>query len=207
MLFAAESELEGLAALIREAGSPEVESRPLGAALAGLRRPAGLFGERRRTRRPATAVRLQLFALAILAAGFLLVRQTADREEARAGRLQAAHEALEGRVGRATPLEREAGKLEEALRALQARRPVDPYRALAGLQAVLPAEVRIRSFLLERNAFQVEAVALDPLRLMEAFRRSGVFDEVRMVQVVPLKDEAGELFRLTGRLRAGGGQP
>ena len=83
---------------------------------------------------------------------------------------------------------------------------MDPYRALAGLQAVLPAEVRIRSFLLERNAFQVEAVALDPLR-MEAFRRSGVFDEVRMVQVVPLKDEAGELFRLTGRLRAGGGQP
>ncbi len=207
VFFAGEAEREELRDRVRAAGSASVDALPIGEAFAALRRPAGLFAPRGRAERLPRGVRVQLLVLAILAAAFLLARRAGDREEDHARRLQGELAALEAQVGRAVPLQKEAEKLEEQLRSLQRRRVADPYRVLAALQSVLQGEVRVRSFQLEKNAFQLEAVAVNPLRLMEAFGRSGAFEEVRMVQVIPLKDEQGELFRLTGRLRAAGGAP
>ncbi len=204
VILALEAERESLRELVRVAGGSAVEVRSIEEALAGLRRPDGLFEERRRGERLPRRIRVQLLILAILAAVFLLARKSADRETAYTRRLQGVLTSLEGQMSRAVPRQQEAERLEGELRALQAHRPVDPFRVLAGLETLLREGVRIRSFQLEKSSFQIEAVAANPLRLMEAFARSEAFTEVRMIQVIPLKEAEGELFRLTGRIRDGG---
>jgi len=105
------------------------------------------------------------------------------------------------RAGELAALQREVDSLQAELSALQADRPPDPGQVLAELVAVLGAGTRLESFSLENGFFQLEAVGNNPLQLMERFASHGAFEEVRLLQIIPQKDGARELFRVTGRAR------
>jgi hypothetical protein len=112
-------------------------------------------------------------------------------------------QAAQGRSTQVLALEQEIEALQVRSAALEGKRPPYPYRVLSELAAVLGPGTRINSFLLERGTFQLEAVGTNPLQLMEVFKSRGeVFQNVRLVQIVPLKNTDRELFRITGYANA-----
>jgi hypothetical protein len=167
------------------------------------RGPEPLF-ERRRARFPVPrGLRLELAAALFLLLLFLGAKRGADWEAAHLRALRQSMQAAQGRTTQVLALEQEIEALQARSAALEGRRPADPYRVLSELASVLGPGTRINSFLLERGTFQMEAVGTNPLRLMEVFKSRGeVFQNVRLIQIVPLANTDRELFRITGYANA-----
>jgi hypothetical protein len=169
----------------------------------GARGPEPLFAARRARFPVPRGLRLELGAALVLLLLFLAAKRGADRESSQLDSLRRQMQAAQGRTSQVVALEQEVRSLEARAEKLRRARPADPYRVLSELQAVLGAGTRINSFILERGAFQLEAVGPDPLRLMEVFKSRGLaFENVKLIQIVPLKDSSRELFRITGYAHA-----
>jgi hypothetical protein len=178
------------------------ELHPIGEAVARAgRRPEPLFAPRRRPSRLAASLRVQALLAAVIGVGLLALKGSVDRDERYQEALRARLGALEQRMGETAALQKEIAALEGELAALRARRPVDPYWVLSELESVLKEDTRIQSFILEKDVFQLEAVGRNPLRLMEEFKGKASFKEVRMIQIIPMKESREELFRITGRVK------
>jgi hypothetical protein len=148
-------------------------------------------------------LRLELAAALILLLLFLGAKRSADRDAAHLRSLRQSMQAAQGRSTQVLALEQEIEALKARSAALEGKRPADPYQVLSELVSVLGPGTRINSFLLERGTFQLEAVGTNPLRLMEVFKSRGeVFQNVRLIQIVPLKNADRELFRITGYANA-----
>jgi hypothetical protein len=145
--------------------------------------------------------RRQLLAIAVLLLAWLVGNKLTDRQEGTLRGLLREAAALERRSAAAAALQVEVDRLLDQVETLRAKRPVDPYRLLTELQAVLGPEARLQSFLLERRFFQFEAVGANPLRLMDAFGGSVYFGETRLLQTVPLSGSQREAFKITGSVR------
>jgi hypothetical protein len=167
------------------------------------RGPEPLFTVRR-TRFPLPrGLRLELGAALVLLLLFLAVKHGVDREVSQRDSLRRDLQAVQGRTSRVVALEREVQGLQARAEQLRRARPADPYRVLSELQAVLGTGTRINSFILQQGTFQLEAVGSDPLRLMEVFKSRGqAFENVKLIQIVPLKNSSRELFRITGYAHA-----
>ncbi len=130
--------------------------------------------------------------------GVLLLARSVDRDELALRELRAKVELAEGRTTRAVALERELGAARDELDALRARRPVDPYLVLSELETILSPGSIVSDFTLENGVFRLEAIGPDPLGLMEAFHDKGMFEKVKLIQIVPQKDSGDERYTLTG---------
>jgi len=146
-------------------------------------------------------VRIPIAILALAALSYLVLKRSVDQDAAYASLLSRTVQERQVRAGELAALQREVDGLQAGLSALQADRPPDPGQVLAELVAVLGAGTRLESFSLENGFFQLEAVGNNPLQLMERFASHGAFEEVRLLQIIPQKDGARELFRVTGRAR------
>ena len=146
-------------------------------------------------------MRIPIAILALAALSYLVLKRSVDRDAAYASLLGRTVLERQVRAGELAALQREVDGLQAGLSALQADRPPDPGQVLAELVAVLGAGTRLESFSLENGFFQLEAVGNNPLQLMERFASHGAFEEVRLLQIIPQKDGARELFRVTGRAR------
>ena len=77
---------------------------------------------------------------------------------------------------------------------------MDTYSILSELEPILTKDTTIQSFILEKNFFQIEAIGRNPLGLMERFKGKEVFTNVKLLQIVPLKNSDKELFKISGRV-------
>ncbi len=166
------------------------------------RRPAFLFEPHRRGRMPPQKVRVQLLAFAILLLAVLAFKRSVDEDLRYLSRLKQAAHSQRSRSAQVMTLRQETDALEAELARLRKQRPVDAYLVLSELQSVLARGTRIQSFVIEKSSFQIEAVGSDTLQLMEAFRSRPLFDNVKLLQIVPVKASNQELFRITGNIRA-----
>jgi len=167
------------------------------------RGPEPLFAARKAPFPVPRGLRLELGAVLLLLLLFLALKRGADREASHLSALRREMQTVQGRSSQVLALEQEIEELKARSALLAGKRPADPYRVLSELQAVLGPGTRINSFVLDRGSFQMEAVGSDPLRLMEVFKsRGGSFENVKLIQIVPLKDSSRELFRITGYARA-----
>jgi hypothetical protein len=166
------------------------------------RRRSFLFARRRnRPGLPSRGTRLQLYAGAALLLGVLLLARSAGRDDRALRELSAEVELAEGRRTRAVAIERELAAARGELEALRARRPVDPYLVLSELETILSPGSIVSAFTLENRTFRLEAVGPDPLGLMDAFHDNGLFESVKLVQIVPQKGSGNEQYTLTGAVR------
>jgi hypothetical protein len=164
--------------------------------------PEPLF-ERRKTRPVLPrSLRLQLAVALIILLSFLALKRAVDRDAARLAGLRRSLQDAQGRSTQVVALQTEIDTLKKQLSALRRERPPDPYWVLAELRTVLGPGTRINSFVMERGFFQMEAVGSNPLRLMEIFKARASFENVKLIQIVPLKDTSRELFRITGTAHA-----
>jgi len=160
---------------------------------------AGVFRERRR----GLSWGLRVLALASLAAllGLLVLYRFVGTVERRAEALRQAAADLQAVSARILLLQDEIGDLERSIGVLEARRPLDVYAALSAVGRTLGGEATIESLVLRGGAFQIEAVASDPLGIMERFRRSESFEEAKLSQVVPDPRTGAERFSFSGSFR------
>jgi len=167
------------------------------------RGPEPLFAGRKASFPVPRSLRLELGAALILLLSFLALKRSVDRDAPQLASLRREMQMVQGRSTQVLALEQEIEELKARSAAPGRVRPADPYRVLSELQAVLGPGTRINSFVLDRGTFQLEAVGHDPLRLMEVFKSQGEsFENVKLIQIVPLKDSSRELFRITGYAHA-----
>ena len=191
------------AALLRgraRPGSVAVTSLERAVRRLGRRPPVPFARRAHRTGMP-RRVRVPVALLVLATLSYFVLKRSVDRDAAYASLLSRTILEEQRGAGTVAALQREVDGLRADLAALRANRPPDPGQVLADLAAVLGPGTRVESFSLENGVFQLEAVGSDPLRLMERFASHGAFAEVRLLQIVPRKDGAGELFRVTGRTR------
>jgi len=149
------------------------------------------------------SLRLELGVALVLLLAFLALKRTVDRDASYLASLRREMQAAQGRSAQVLALQKEIEDLQARSAGLGRKRPADPYRVLSELQSVLGPGTRINSFVIERGTFQLEAVGPDPLRLMEVFKaRTESFENVKLIQIVPLRDTSRELFRITGYAHA-----
>jgi hypothetical protein len=206
LLVCPEQEQEALrklvASLQSESGTLTVQSWTQ-ALRRNARGPEPLFAGRKAPFPVPRGLRLELGAAFILLLSFLALKRSVDRDASHLASLRQEMQAVQGRSTQVLALEKEIEELKARSAAPDRARPADPYRVLSELQAVLGPGTRINSIVLDRGTFQLEAVGPDPLRLMEVFKSRGEsFENVKLIQIVPLKDSSRELFRITGYAHA-----
>jgi hypothetical protein len=160
--------------------------------------PELLFERRKSGPRVPRSLRIQVLLGLTLLLSFLAFRRAVDHDSSRLARLRRELQAVQVRSTQVVELQKEIDTLKAQAAVLNRQRPADPYRVLAELRSILQPGTRINSFVIEKGFFQLEAVAANPLQLMGAFQASRMFENVKLVQIVPMKSTNRELFRITG---------
>lgn len=122
--------------------------------------------------------------------------------ESREGALKKTYSVLESQIRRTLDLQKDVDALRAELARIDSARPQDLYLFLSELTGVLGEDVQIRSIQIQEDGFQIEAVGSNPLRLMEGFRNSALFDAVKLSQVVPDARSGKERFSFSGVFHA-----
>ncbi len=145
-------------------------------------------------------VRLQILIAVVLFMCVFIFKRSVDQKERYFNDLRNYLGSLEKQTSRIISLQNEIDELQEKMNILKEKRPIDTYHILSELSSILKPGTRIQSFILERSFFQIEAVGPNPLELMEVFKTKALFENVKLVQIVPIKDSDKELFKITGRV-------
>jgi hypothetical protein len=99
-------------------------------------------------------------------------------------------------------LQDEVKSLEKKMAGLNERIPNDAYRILSELSKIFGEDVRITRFVLDRGMFQIEAIGRNPLYLMERFKNNDHFQDVKLIQSIPINGTFKERFRVIGVAKA-----
>jgi hypothetical protein len=105
---------------------------------------------------------------------------------------------LEANRDQVDRIQREIAAIEGELQAVRERTPNDMYLILSELSEILDQQTKITHFVVERNRFQVEGFGPNPLMLMDRFAANEHFEEVKLSQIVPLKDGDTKRFKVSG---------
>ncbi len=156
------------------------------------------MGRSRRDRLTISAYYVPILIIVILALAFLLFKRSVREEESYLAGLKAQFDTIQKQTSKVIYLQNEIAALQEELDTLMGKKPTDPYLILSELESILQPEAVVQSFIMEKNFFQIEAVGVNPLGLMEIFKTKDIFENVKLVQIVPVKGSDQELFKITG---------
>jgi hypothetical protein len=164
------------------------------------RRTAGLFRGRKHGFFRAGAGAALLGAAAVVLAVCVFAKGV-DRVERRAVDLGVAFARLEDESRRVLSIGKVVEDLEKAIARLDAMRPRDLYASLSELLEVLGEETQVVALTLRDEAFEVDAVGTNSLRLMERFQAHEGFGEVKLSHVIPDAQSGRERFSFAGSFR------
>jgi hypothetical protein len=172
----------------------EIDTKP-------LRRNAVFTAKRAMSRRQSW------FAVPILTAVFLflsilLIKKGIDRQEAYRNQLRQVYAEYEQSTKRIVAIENQLESLIGRRERLVSRIPIQPYTVLSELWEVLGSNTSIQSFTLKNEIFEVEAIGSDPLEKMKQFGDKDHFQDVKLMQIIPLAESDRELFRIRGAVNA-----
>jgi cell division protein FtsB len=203
VIFCSEQEKE----LIKEMAAglvdknTSVEVFPIQDALNRINRKTNyLFAEKKKKRLINQKLRIQLLCIIVLFIFALLFKKTVDWQQRYLIDLETSIGSLAKQTTEVVSLQNEIEAMEEELNSLKEKIPMDVYFILSELEPVLTKDTRVQSFILEKNFFQLEAIGRNPLGLMERFKEKKVFTNVKLLQIVPLKNSDKELFKISGRV-------
>lgn len=178
--------------------SVEVRTSNLDSALEGIGRRYPLFQVHRSRNRTLSRLALPVMTVIVLVLAVLTVHKAVLREQALSTRLDGELTATEVEADRSARLENEVALLRDQVEILTQRVYVQPYLVLSELTRIFGSDVLIESFLLERDFFQIEAVAPDPLVIMQRFDGHAQLKNLRITQLSQDGDTGRMRFTLTG---------
>lgn len=168
-----------------------------------LRNIDGLFREQKRAPTLFTPVaRITGLVLIVAILGTIVFFKRVWIAEDHTRTLKKTFSTLETQSQRTISLEKEVDALRSELARMDSARPQDLYLFLSELTGVLGGDVQIRSLQVQGDTFQIEAAGSNPLKLMEGFRDSALFDAVKLSQVVPDARSGKERFSFSGVFHA-----
>lgn len=159
-----------------------------------------LFAKKKRKGLVQRKVRLQILIAVMLFLGVFLFKRNVDQKEVYFQDLKNYLGLLQKQTLKVISIQGEIDDLQEKLDIIKGKKPIEPYLILSELASILKPGTKIQSFILEKNYFQLEAVGPNPLDLMEIFKVKALFGNVKLVQIVPIKDSDKELFKITGKI-------
>ncbi len=141
------------------------------------------------------------FALLMLAALFLLgllFNKHYVSYQSRFDTLSEQINTMQKRQMATASLQDEVKNLEKKFAELNERIPYNTYQILSELTYILDEDMKITRFALDRGMFQIEAIGRNPLYLMERFKNNGRFQDVKLIQSIPINGTFKERFRVVG---------
>ena len=166
------------------------------------RRPEGVFREGRKSNPFLTQpVRITGLSCGVVVLAALLLFKQAWQAEAAYAEAKETLSRLEMQSRAVLGLQKDVETLSARLAGMQAHRPLDVWLFLSELSRVLGGDARIRSLEVKGDAFRVEALGSNPLRLMETFRGNPFFSDLELSQVVPDARTGKERFSFSGVFR------
>jgi hypothetical protein len=163
-----------------------------------LDRREALFAKRPVVALPPLSRRLAAYALLAAAFGLVIylrvidhLSRTRDHYQAIAQSLLERNKDLSGKLA-------EIKTLEKDLADLHAQKPVDYYLLLSELSKTLGAETNIQSIMIKNDAFQLEALAADPLNAEEKLRADSLFSGIAVSEMKPVPNSGMQYFRMKG---------
>jgi hypothetical protein len=203
IVIASELDIADLKIALHEKTAQSPTFLTFDAILASQKKPSALFApHRRESALFAPKARMAALAGAVAILGVLLFIKLVSHAETDVNALKALYSSLESRNRTVLTLQKEVDELNAELSKLQAEKPQDLYALLSELSAVLGGEARIKSMTFQGEAFQVEAIGSNPLKLMEGFKDLPSFRNVRLSQVVPDAVSGKERFSFSGVFHA-----
>ncbi len=170
----------------------------LSSALKALGRHDPLFQISRKKSNARTRVASAILITLALSLGVLNVNKAVQRERMFSAHLDAELASVRQQAEHTVRLENELAVLRAKVEELTRRPFAQPYVVLSELGVILGGRARIDSFFIEGNFFQIDAVSLDPLVLMQRFEKHPHFRNLRITQVVPEGNTDRRRFTLTG---------
>ncbi len=159
-----------------------------------------LFAKKKRKGLVQQKIRLQILIAVMLFLGVFLFKKNVNQKEVYFQDLKNHLDSLQKQTSKVISIQSEIDDLQERLAIIKGKKPIEPYLILSELASILKPGTKIQSFILEKNYFQLEAVGPNPLDLMEIFKTKALFGNVKLVQIVPIKDSDKELFKITGKI-------
>lgn len=147
-------------------------------------------------------LKLLLAAGSILLFTGLLINKSVRYNEMYRDKLSSYLTLLESKNLTALTLQKEVEALEEEKRLLNEKRPYNTFSILSELSGILGSNTRILSIIVENDTFQFEGTATNPLGLMERFKTSDTFQDMKLLEIVPLQGTNREKFKVTGIVKA-----
>jgi hypothetical protein len=167
--------------------------------LGNLDRKMGfLFSEKRQAYPALNRLLTPLLAVLVFALCLLVMNRVVGQRKAEGEALQDRVETVETRALRAVTLENEVKKLEADWAALHGRAPLNIFFTLSELSRIIEDKAVITFFLIEKDSFQFEAVGQNPLVLMDRFRMNDNFENMKLLQSIPVPETGKERFKVTG---------
>jgi hypothetical protein len=166
------------------------------------RRSDGIFAARKRKTLLSPVARLLVLGGAVLLLGLGVFFRLVRSAEAYDARLRATAGDLQRSNRAVIALQKEVSELAARIERLETSEPRDAYLLLSELSTLLGENVSIRTLSLNDDAFQIQAMGTNPLRLMEAFASRASFSGMKLSQVVPDPRTEMELFTISGVFHA-----
>jgi hypothetical protein len=165
-----------------------------------LRREA-VFSGKRAVSRTQSWFTVPLLAAVLLFFSVLLIKKGIDRREVYLNQLRQVYAEYEQSTKHIAGIESELGSLIGRRERLAARVPIQPYTVLSELWEVLGSDTSIQSFTLNNRTFELEAIGTEPLEKMKQFGEQDHFQDVKLLQIIPLAETDRELFRIRGAVK------
>ena len=118
------------------------------------------------------------------------------------GKLSSTLTEIEGRAARIASIRSDTKSLSNKLDELRQKIPFNTYSLLSELADIFNNNTVMLSFILQNRYFQIEGESQHPLELMEQFRQLEAFENVKLTNMVPVRNTDRERFKLSGSFNA-----
>jgi len=147
--------------------------------------------------RPSVTRTILSLLIVILGAGLLWKHVHLRQLELSQLRAAVAETQISGQ--RTADLSRQYSALTSRVSALLHKRPLDTLQFLLDLRDELGPDVTVQDLVLRNGSFQFQATGPGPLALMQRLVSDARFQDVRLLQTVPLANGSRQQFIVTGR--------
>jgi hypothetical protein len=165
------------------------------------RKAVFLFSEKQKRLAIPNRLLVYLYPVFFLILAFLIFNKSMNRRKTYYDNLERRLRILERQTLSMAALEKEVKALEDEWIKLYESSPHNIYFVLSELSGIMGGRAVITHFVIEKDSFQIEAMGQNPLDLMEKFRNNENFQNIKLLQSIPVQGTKKERFKVIGRVK------
>ncbi|KPJ84027.1 MAG: hypothetical protein AMS17_16795 [Spirochaetes bacterium DG_61] len=160
-----------------------------------------LFSEKQKRRAIPNKLFMYLYPALFLILTVLIFNKSINQKKTYYSQLENRLKAFESQTLDMITLEKEVKTLEDEWIQFQKRAPHNLFFMLSELSRIMEERAVITYFVIEKDSFQFEAIGQNPLDLMEKFKRNDNFQNIKLLQSIPVQGTNKERFKVIGSVK------